>query len=218
MKFTVRLTLLAALALVSVPSGAESGDRGMELATTGAGTGIVPCVACHGADGLGNSAAAFPSLAGLDQDYITRQLRLIRDGGRAVPVMAPGLSSLTDGDAEALGRYYASLTPPPAADAALSDEEAATGEALARVGDWPGRELPACLQCHGPDGGGVGEAFPALAGQHASYLAAQLTAWKEGARGTDPNDLMGTIARKLTETEIQAVSKWLAATPRRSER
>ncbi len=39
-----------------------------------------------------------------------------------------------------------------------------------------------CVACHGADGNSVNPIWPNLAGQHASYLVAQLKAFKSGAR------------------------------------
>jgi cytochrome c553 len=57
---------------------------------------------------------------------------------------------------------------------------------------------------------GVGSVFPPLVGQSAQYLSAQLLAWQQGTRKNDPNDLMGHIARSLTEGEVKAVSAYFA--------
>ena len=70
--------------------------------------------------------------------------------------------------------------------------------------------MPACAQCHGPGGTGVGEDFPPLAGQPAAYLAEQLRAWQSGGRHPGPLGLMETIARKLSAADIQAVSDYYA--------
>jgi cytochrome c553 len=86
------------------------------------------------------------------------------------------------------------------------------GEALALRGDWD-RDLPACISCHGPGGRGVDEHFPALAGQHASYIAAQIQAWKNGTRRNDPLNLMKTIADRLSEHEIKAVAVYFSQSP-----
>src|SRR3546814_6169758 len=88
-----------------------------------------------------------------------------------------------------------------------------------RISDWISdvcssdlwdRNIPDCVACHGPSGTGVGDAFPPLAGQSAQYLSSQLTAWRQGTRKNDPNDLMGQIARSLTEDELTAVSTYFA--------
>ena len=72
------------------------------------------------------------------------------------------------------------------------------GETIALRGDWS-RSIPECVACHGPSGVGVGDAFPPLAGQGPNYIASQLRAWQQGTRKNDQNDLMGHIARSLTE-------------------
>jgi cytochrome c553 len=48
-----------------------------------------------------------------------------------------------------------------------------------------------------------------VAGQHATYSAAQLRAYKTGARASDPNSMMRAIAAKLSEEEIDAVASYL---------
>lgn len=83
------------------------------------------------------------------------------------------------------------------------------GERLALRGAWE-RQVPECVSCHGPGGVGVGTAFPPLAGQPASYLVAQLNAWREGTRHNDPNDLMGHIAKSLSAEEVAAVADYFA--------
>jgi cytochrome c553 len=52
--------------------------------------------------------------------------------------------------------------------------------------------------------------YPRLAGQYADYIAAQLKAFKEGARANDPNGMMRGVAARLTEREIQAVAEYAA--------
>lgn len=203
------------LFLLVLASGSVMGaDPGETLATQGDGEGAAPCMSCHGPDGRGNAGAGFPSIAGMDAGYISKQLRNIRDGARPSPVMAPGLQTLSDEEVDQVSAYFAGLPAGEPSGAGPTPEQSALAESLMQVGDWPGRDLPACVSCHGPGARGVGEVFPALAGQHASYLEAQLRAWKAETRAGDPGDLMGTVARKLSEEEIVAVSAWLAAQPR----
>ncbi|MNJ70215.1 Cytochrome c4 [compost metagenome] len=82
-------------------------------------------------------------------------------------------------------------------------------ESLALYGDWS-RGVPGCVQCHGPGGVGVGEHFPPLAHQPASYLAGQLDAWRDGRRSNDPNQLMVGVAKALTDTEVKALAEYFA--------
>jgi cytochrome c553 len=51
--------------------------------------------------------------------------------------------------------------------------------------------------------------YPSIQGQLAVYVAAQLRAYRSGARATDPNQMMRTIAAKLTDEEIDTVASYL---------
>ena len=68
--------------------------------------------------------------------------------------------------------------------------------------------MPACAQCHGPGGSGVGAQFPPLAGLPAAYIAEQLQAWKAGNRPPGPLALMAGIAKKLSNAEVSAVAAY----------
>jgi cytochrome c553 len=65
-----------------------------------------------------------------------------------------------------------------------------------------------CAACHGANGVSVSEAIPHLAGQRAAYIAAQLTALKEGSR---KNGIMNAIAGQLSRTQIADVAAYFAA-------
>jgi cytochrome c553 len=176
----------------------------------GNGRGAAPCMACHGVDGGGMAVNGNPRLAGLDAAYLQRQLDDFANGTRANPVMQPNAGALSEDERAALARYYSALPPPVStAVAAPADGD---GAKLATRGDWS-RGLPACVQCHGPGGVGVGAAFPPLADQGAVYIASQLRAWQQGTRRNDPLQLMQHVAKRLTPQEIQAVAGWFAAQP-----
>ena len=82
-----------------------------------------------------------------------------------------------------------------------------TGAWLATRGRWAD-QVPACAQCHGPGGSGVGGQFPPLAGLPAAYIAEQLQAWKAGSRPPGPLALMAGVAKKLSDAEISAVAAY----------
>jgi cytochrome c553 len=68
----------------------------------------------------------------------------------------------------------------------------------------------ACAGCHGPAGrGNAPAAYPSIQGQHATYVAAQLRAYKAGTRTTDPNQMMRNITAQLSEEEIDAVASYV---------
>jgi cytochrome c553 len=70
--------------------------------------------------------------------------------------------------------------------------------------------VAACTSCHGPNGAGIPAQYPRVAGQHAEYLSTQLMAFRSGERANDPNKMMRTLAAKLSDTEIKAVSEYIA--------
>lgn len=172
------------------------------LANTGTGT-IAACASCHGKDGGGQ--ASFPRLAGMNATYLLKQLGDFDSGTRANGVMQPIAKALTPEDRVAITNYYAAM-PVPAAQ---------TGVAPAPDPDSPGERLalPACVQCHGPGGIGVGDAFPAIAAQPADYITAQLRAWQAGTRKNDPIELMRHLSAKLSASEVKAVSEWFSRQP-----
>ncbi len=92
----------------------------------------------------------------------------------------------------------------------------ALGERVYRSG-IPERKVAACSSCHSPTGSGNAPAgYPALAGQHAAYIAAQLNAYRKGYEDetgrTNDGDIriMRTTAFSLSDKEIQAVSSYAA--------
>jgi len=208
--------LVPAVLLLSGLAGGpvQAAPDGRQIATTGQGG--APCQSCHGSHGEGNAAAGFPRLAGLNADYLARQLRAFRDGTRQNPVMAPQVKGLDDAAIDAVAGHYAGLPAPETQPADLSAEQRQRGRALAQHGRWSDN-IPACTRCHGPGGRGIAPHFPSLAGQHAGYLAAQLHAWQQGSRHDDPNGLMAAVAGRLSDAEIQAVSAWFASRPTRPQ-
>ncbi|MFO7178977.1 MAG: c-type cytochrome [Pseudomonadota bacterium] len=76
-----------------------------------------------------------------------------------------------------------------------------------------------CSQCHGATGEG-NEALqaPAIAGQHAWYVAAQLRKFKDGVRGKHPDDAAGLRMRPMAlslkdDADIAAVAEYVASLP-----
>ena len=123
--------------------------------------------------------------------------------------MQPLAKSLTDQEITAVTTAIAAMPAPEVPAINRSSMPASLGEKLALRGAWD-RQIPECVSCHGPGGVGVGSAFPPLANQPAMYLTAQLNAWRDGSRHNDPNDLMGHIAKAMTEDEIKAVAEYFA--------
>ena len=194
------------------------------------GTAAAPaCQTCHGPAGEGVAQANFPRLAGLGAAYLKRQLDAFADGTRQNASMMPIAMALSGADRTDLANYYAALPAPamvpavaattvPSSSAASSATAVVSvGATLAMRGRWAD-SLPACEQCHGPGGRGVGPEFPALTGQSSTYLAAQLTAWKAGTRPPGPQALMSVVAKKLSPAEVLAVADYFASLPSKAGR
>jgi thiosulfate dehydrogenase len=207
--FVAPFALYMEAALAAADTGIE---RGKTIATQGNGAGALACATCHGPDGKGNGPAGFPDIAGLNADYMSKQLHDFTSGARNNPTMQPITSALSDEDIKAVAAYYQSLEAPVADIPHHAADPAKPGAWLAMRGDWD-NHIPACNQCHGPNGMGVGESFPAIAGQHASYLKAQLLAWRNGNRDNDPDQLMKGIAERLSEQQIDAITKYYESLP-----
>jgi cytochrome c553 len=196
-------------AITCIPIYAQAADVAQTLATQGNKQGATACQVCHGEDGGGMAAAGFPRLAGLDAGYIKQQLMNFRSGNRSHDVMQPIAKSLSKKEVALIAEYYAALpvpaSVPEGGDAALLRK----GETLATTGDWD-NEIPACFQCHGPGGKGMGASFPAITGQSAMYISSQIQAFKSGTRTNDPVGLMKSVSDRLLADQVEAVSAFLA--------
>jgi len=62
-----------------------------------------------------------------------------------------------------------------------------------------------CAACHGADGNSTAPANPNLAGQHSGYIAAQLAAFKSGAR---PSPIMQGMAAGLSPEDMANVGAY----------
>ena len=66
----------------------------------------------------------------------------------------------------------------------------------------------ACAVCHGANGLSVAPDAPNLAGQPPIYLAAQLKAYRDGARR---HEVMSVMAKPLTDAEVANLAAWFAS-------
>lgn len=70
------------------------------------------CAACHGPAGVSVNPL-WPSLAGQQEQYLVKQIRMFRDGEREEITMQPFVQNLSDQDIADLAAYYAQLSPCP---------------------------------------------------------------------------------------------------------
>lgn len=192
------LATLAAAILLATTARAEQMPDAKAIAAT-------VCAGCHGADG--NSAVPmFPKLAGLQEEYIVKQLKEFVSGHRKSDVMAPVVGNLKPEEIPALAGHFSAQKPQPGTsqDATLAEQ----GKKLYLDGNED-TGVPACVGCHQPQGAGAG-IYPRLAGQQSIYVVQQLKNFSVGDRANDVSRFMRVIAKRLTEKEMQAVAEYLA--------
>ena len=178
---------------------------------------LANCERCHGEDGMGRGDGAVPRLAGLDEAYLLASLQAFASGRRHSGIMQPVAARLGVGERRALAAHFSSLgdggsasctAPEPRDRAAI-----ARGATLAAQGD-PRRKIPACIACHRPGEAQRHPLYPALAGQHADYLALQLRLFRDDRRGGTPRaGLMRAAADRLEARDIRDLAAYYSVQP-----
>jgi len=193
------LALLSGLSWAAAPPAPFKPDLAKGQALSAA------CQACHTADGTRGSPAN-PILQGQHPEYIFKQLSEYKSGKRKNAIMSGMAMTLpTDEDMKNVAAFYASKVAKPGF--AKNKDTVALGEQIYR-GGIVAKAVPACAGCHSPNGAGIPSQYPRLGGQHSDYTEAQLLAFRSGTRAN--NAQMMTIAGKLSDTEIKAVSDYIA--------
>jgi cytochrome c553 len=168
------------------------------------------CAACHGADGNATGPAN-PKLAGQHPDYLYKQLvnyvpkQGAKEAERANAIMAGMAAGLSDTDRRDLSAYFAQQPLKPSS--ARNKDLVTLGQSIYR-GGIAEKQVPACAGCHGPAGAGIPAQYPRLGGQWADYTESQLTQFRAGTRKNSTQ--MMTISARLSDTEIKAVSDYIA--------
>ena len=165
--------------------------------------GVVACVGCHGANG-NSSSGAWPKLAVQHAEYVTTQLKHYKSGERANGVMMGMSAMLQEEDMKNIAAYVNKQVS--SKGVAKNKETIELGQKIYR-GGIAAKNVPACASCHGPAGAGLPVQYPRLGGQWAEYSEAQLVSFRSGAR---KNVQMNMIAAKLSDTELKAVSDYMA--------
>jgi len=172
--------------LAAQPTFSESSAQPAGDAAAGAALYAV-CSACHGAKGEGNQSINAPKLAGQASWYLARQLQHFRQGmrgardedqfGKQMAAMAATLDEVGIGNILA---YLATLPDEPAPATVVGD--AARGKSL----------YATCAECHGAAGEGIWSTHaPRLSHMSDWYLARQLQNFRQGIRGSHPQDFHG---------------------------
>jgi cytochrome c553 len=166
--------------------------------------GVVACITCHGPKGQ-SAVGTWPKLSAQHAAYTAKQLRNYKDGTRANAVMMGMSAALTEQDMNNIAAFL--VKQEPSLGVAQSKDTIALGQSIYR-GGIAAKGVPACAGCHSPTGVGIPSQYPRLGGQWAEYSNAQLLAFREGTRKNSSQ--MTTIASKLSDQEMKAVSDYIA--------
>jgi cytochrome c553 len=169
------------------------------------------CVTCHGQSGQGTNSGYYPRIAGKPAGYLYNQLVAFRDGSRRYLPMNYLVAYLPDAYLREIAEHFAKQRPPfvTGEQANVDSAVLARGQTLVTQGDSK-KGVPACVACHGAALTGMSPGIPALVGLRRSYVEAQLTRWRVGERHAMEPDCMKRIASRLSDTDVAAVSAWVA--------
>ncbi len=163
------------------------------------------CSACHGESGVSTSPL-FPNLAGQQVAYLAAQLRAFKGktrGEQDAHDYMWGMATLLDESViDGLARYYAKQKP--AAGTAGDPALISRGKVLYEKGD-PTHAVAACSSCHGDLAQGT-SIFPRLAGQHAAYVARQLSVIQNKFRDSP---IMHGVIKDLDAEAMKAVAEYV---------
>lgn len=192
---TATLALSFSAGLAQAAGNAEEGKKNSAV-----------CAACHGAEGNSPINPLWPKLAGQHPQYIEKQLKDFIAKNRNDPMMSPMAAPLTDQGIADLAAYFSSQTLKGGVAAA---DKVVDGERLYRGGN-PNTGVAACMACHGPSGAGNPLAkFPAIGGQHASYVEKALKDFRDGNRSNDPAKMMRGVVERMSDKEIADVAQYI---------
>lgn len=204
-QLTAHLIAVASVAL-SLSGAAQASEAKAAKPDLAAGEAkaTTVCAACHAADGS-RGLPTFPILQGQHPEYLVKQLTEFKEGKRKNSVMNGMAAPLSPEDMRNVSAFYASKKAKEGS--AKNKDLVAVGEKIFR-GGIAKKGVPACAACHSPNGAGMPAQYPRLAGQHADYTKAQLTAFRQGERNN--NAQMSAIAANLSDKEIEALADYVA--------
>ena len=142
----LRLALLALILpwhAFSLPGAAADLEAGRAVVVGGEEGTITPCFMCHGLDGVGDSAGAFPRLTGQAAFYMYKQLVDYASGARPNDVMSPIADQMTEPQMADVAYYYSELSAPFTPRPKVEPDVIERGRQIAEEG-LPESDLPAC--------------------------------------------------------------------------
>ncbi len=182
------------------------------------------CAGCHGEYGEGSSDGEYPRLAGLDAEYIARQLQYFKTRERLNIPMIPYATEreLPEEDIELISIYLsqiklASKLPPLEEETFDAFERLQQSKLVINIARYPGNiesghrlYQEECAGCHGRTGeGDASKQYPPLSGQYSQYLIRQIDNFRSSERlHDDPRD--AKIFQGFSEAEINNILAFLS--------
>jgi cytochrome c553 len=216
------------------PQNPYATPAGAVLPRTGYGSlagstdALARCISCHGADGSGRTAGAFPNLTLQSPQYLYDALKAFSTGQRQSGIMWPIAANLTEEEMRTVASRIGTGPAVASRDAlGNASTSVARGQQIALSGLAPngspqppiasGQDIPPpskvqrCSGCHLADKY-VDKVIPLIDGQHAAYLSAQLHVFRDGGRGdTAGFDPMVSASHALSDSDVAAVSAYYAS-------
>jgi sulfide dehydrogenase cytochrome subunit len=202
-------TLFALLCAGSISLAASTVAQAADGATI-----AEQCAVCHGKNGA-STESSIPIIGGYSAKYLVESIKNFRKKTRTcaevtIPAgpkkgtksdMCKVVADLSDGDAEAVARYFSEqkfVRAKQPFDAA----KAQRGSSVYKL---------RCEKCHENGGSSPDEDNGILAGQWTSYLREQLVGFRTGKRPLD--DKMKLRLDKVTKDEEEALLHFFASSP-----
>jgi cytochrome c553 len=185
--------VLPAILLMPIPADAEEVPNAL-------------CTNCHNEDG-NSTTPEFPKLAGLDSEYIAKQIKDFKKDKRVSEIMGPMANQIPDADIDVLAKYFSKQKR--TVGVVTDPQLAARGQQIYDDGIISSA-LPACSGCHGEKGEGTNK-FPRLAGQHTAYLIKQLNNFRNSIRNNDSRKVMHAITLRMTDQDIAAAAEYITS-------
>lgn len=216
MKKHVKTVFLALLLATGAPATAEEflNEETSKLIILGKTKAKQLCASCHNQNGI-SKMSIYPNLAKQHSGYLEKQLLDYKKGqeGRYNPIMYALTNQLSTEDIKSLSMYYStqSANRNQTIRAEGDEEKIEQGKELYEYGSSE-RKITACSACHGQSGEGIATArIPKLNNQNGDYIKSQLYSFREGKRNNDMNKMMRIISKKLSDEDVENLSKYLSS-------
>lgn len=171
------------------------------------------CAGCHGEKGYA-IAPNFPNLAGQKPGYLIKQVQDFQKNHRYNDTMSPMAQAVASNeDLYDIAAYFSSQKHMKAMVPGSDSKAIKKGKSIYDKGNMK-TGLYGCVNCHGPKGRGKSpsnQIFPVIGGQNKDYLVQQLKDFKTGTRKNDPANMMMDIAKRMSDSEIDAVAEYLSS-------